>query len=77
MDCSLTRLLCPWRFSRQEYWSGFPFPPPGDLHDPGVEPKSPALQAVSLPTELLGKTLAQLYATIYLYILQLVYPFLC
>ena len=30
-------------FSRQEYWSGFPFPPPGDLSDPGIEPMSPAL----------------------------------
>ena len=36
-------------FSRQEYWSGLPFPPPGDLLDPGVEPRSPALQADSLP----------------------------
>ena len=32
-------------FSRQEYWSGFPFPSPGDLPDPGIEPRSPALQA--------------------------------
>ena len=32
-------------FSRQEYWSGLPFPPPGDLPDPGMEPRSPALQA--------------------------------
>ena len=39
-------------FSRQEYWSGLPFPSPGDLHDPGIEPRSPALQADSLPTEL-------------------------
>ena len=39
-------------FSRQEYWSGLPLPSPGDLPDPGVEPKSPALQADSLPTEL-------------------------
>ena len=39
-------------FSRQEYWSGLPFPSPGDLPNPGVEPKSPALQADSLPTEL-------------------------
>ena len=41
-------------FSRQEYCSGLPFPSPGDLHDPGIEPttlKSPALQADSLPTE--------------------------
>ena len=39
-------------FSRQEYWSGLSFPPPGDLPDPGVEPRSPAVQADSLPTEL-------------------------
>ena len=39
-------------FSRQEYWSGLPFPSPGDLPDPGIEPRSPALQADSLPTEL-------------------------
>ena len=41
-------------FSRQEYWGGFPFPSPGDLPDPGIEPESPAspaLQADSLPTE--------------------------
>ena len=44
-------------FSRQEYWSGLPFPPPGDLPDPGIEPRSPALQADSLPTELLRKPL--------------------
>ena len=39
-------------FSRQEYWSGLPFPSPGDLPDPGIEPGSPALQADSLLTEL-------------------------
>ena len=43
------------KFSRQEYWSGLPFPSPGDLPDPGVEPGSPALQADFLPIELLGK----------------------
>ena len=37
-------------FSRQEYWSGLPFPSPGDLPDLGIEPRSPALQADSLPT---------------------------
>jgi len=42
-------------FFRQEYWSGLPFPPPGDLPDPGIKPRSPALQADSLPSELLGK----------------------
>ena len=39
-------------FSRQEYWSGLPFPSPGDLPDAGIEPGSPALQADSLLTEL-------------------------
>ena len=38
-------------FSRQEYWSGLPFPSPGDLPDPGVEPESLAFQADSLPSE--------------------------
>ena len=42
-------------FSRQEYWSGLPFPSPGELPDPGIEPGSPALQAVSLPSEPQGK----------------------
>ena len=42
-------------FSRQEYWSGLPFPPPGDLSDTGVKPRSPALQADALPSEPLGK----------------------
>ena len=39
-------------FSRQEYWSGLPFPSPGDLPNPGIELGSPALQADSSPTEL-------------------------
>ena len=38
-------------FSSQEYWSGFPFPSPGDLPDPGIEPGSPTLQAEALPSE--------------------------
>jgi len=38
--------------SKQEYWSGLPFPSPGDLPNPGIEPRSPASQADSLPTEL-------------------------
>ena len=42
-------------FSRQEYWSGLPFPSPGDLPDPGIEPRSPALQAKALPSEPPGK----------------------
>ena len=43
-------------FSRQEYWSGLPFPSPGDLPDPGIEPRSPALQADALPSEPPGKS---------------------
>ena len=38
-------------FSRQEYWSELPFPSPGDLPDPGIESRSLAFQAVSLPSE--------------------------
>ena len=49
------RLLCPWGFSRQEYWSGFPCPPAGDLPNPGTEPRSPAVKADSLPSEPRGK----------------------
>ena len=42
-------------FSRQEYWSGLPFLSAGDLPNPGIEPRSPALQADSLPSEPPGK----------------------
>ena len=42
-------------FPRQEYWSGLPFPSPGDLSDPGMGPTSPALQADSLLSEPPGK----------------------
>ena len=45
------RHLCPCGFSRQEYWSGFPCPPPGHLPNPGIEPRSPTLQVDSLLTE--------------------------
>ena len=43
-------------FSRQEYWSGSPFPSPGDLPDPGIELRSPALQADVLPSEPPGRS---------------------
>ena len=42
-------------FSRQEYWSGLPFPSPGALPNPGIKPGSPTLQADSVPTEPRGK----------------------
>ena len=61
----LTLLVTPWTvahqaplsmgFPKQEYWSGLPFPSPGDLPDPGIEPRSPALQVDSLLTEIQGK----------------------
>ena len=48
-------------FSRQEYWSGVPFPSPGDLPNSGIEPWSPALQADALTSELPGKLVAFQY----------------
>ena len=53
-DCSLPGSFV-HGFSRQEYWSGLPCPPPGDLPNPGIEPRSPTLQADSLLSEPPGK----------------------
>ena len=58
VDCTCQAPLS-MGFSRQGYWSGLPFLSPGDLPNPGIEPRSPALQADSLLTELQGKPLAQ------------------
>ena len=62
VSCSLqphglqpARLLCPWGFFRQEYCSGMPCPPQGDLPNPGTKPGSPTLQAGSLSSEPPGK----------------------
>ena len=66
MSLSRVRLFAtPWtvayqgspsmEFSRQEYWSGLPFPSPGDLPNPGIEPRSPALEADALTSEPPGK----------------------
>ena len=53
---TVARQAClPMGFARQEYWSGLPWPPPGDLPNPEIEPGSPALQADSLPSEPPGK----------------------
>ena len=46
-------------FPRQEYWSGLPFPSPGDLPDPGIEPVSPALAGGSFTTKPPGKPLLE------------------
>ena len=58
------------RFPRREYWSGLPFPSPGYLPDPGIEPGSPTLQADSLPSELPG-------TPSYVYVCMYVYAYLC
>ena len=55
MDCSLPRSSVLGDFSRQEYRSGLPCPPPGDLLNPGIKPRSPTLQVDSLPSESPGK----------------------
>ena len=55
-----SRLPCPWGVSRQEYWSGLPCSPPGDLPEPEIEPKSPALQVDSLPPSHWGSPLVYL-----------------
>ncbi|XDA77091.1 hypothetical protein R6Z07F_007236 [Ovis aries] len=46
---------------QQEYWSGLPFPSPGDLPSPGIEPGSPGLQVDSLPAEPPGKPVVSIY----------------
>ena len=51
-------------FSRQEYWSGLPFPSPGDLPDPEIEPRSSALQADALLSEPPGNPLVILATSI-------------
>ena len=64
-------LVTPWtaarqaplsmKFSRQEYWSELPFPPPGDLPDPGIQPESPALAGGFFTTEPPGKPINELW----------------
>ena len=48
-------LYSPWNCPWPEYWTGPPFPSPGDLPNPGIKPRSPTLQADSLPAEPPGK----------------------
>ena len=68
MDCSLPGSSVRGIF-QQEYWSGLPFPSPGDLPNPGIEPRSPALQVDSLPSEPPGKT--KTYASVCVFVHQL------
>ena len=61
-------------FSRQEYWSGLPFPSPGDLPGPGIEPASPALQVDSLPSKPPGKPQERdIHVNIYTYMCVCIY----
>ena len=57
-------LLCPWGYPRQEYWSGLPCPPPGDLPYSGIEARSSTLPADSLSSEPLDLYNAAIYAQI-------------
>ena len=63
-------------FSRQEYWSGLPFPSPGDLPKPGPEPGAPALQADSLLSEPPGKPMC-VYSCVYIHMCVHIYICVC
>ena len=62
-------------FSRQEYWSGLPFPSPGDLPNPGIEPGSPVLQADALPSEPPGNHIRDQFRILFTEIITLVLHF--
>ena len=59
-----TGLLCSWDFSRQEYWNGLPFPSPGGLPNPGIEPTSlvSALQADSMQLKLTYRSMTCIFS---------------
>ena len=59
-------------FSRQEYWNGLPFPSPGDLPDPGIEPRSPALQTDALPSEPPRKPICRLHIWKFIYLIKFI-----
>ena len=61
VDCLAHQAPLSTVFPRQEYWNGLPFPSPGDLPIPRIEPESPALQANSLPSEPPGKPVYKEY----------------
>ena len=66
MDCSLSGSPLSMESSRQEYWSGLPFPSPGDLPNSEIEPGSPVLQADSLPSEPPGKPIQEYAGSFFL-----------
>ena len=57
-------------FSRQEYWSGLPFPSPGDLPNPGIQSGSPMSQADSSPSEPPGKPLEKIYLSLFFFYIK-------
>ena len=66
-------------FSRQEYWSGLPFPSPGDLPHPGIEPRSPTLQADALTSEPRGKPshMSIIFSITYCLLFQVIEVLVC
>ena len=69
-------LLCPQGFSRQEYWNRLPCPPPGDLLNPGIEPRSPTLQADFFFTNWATREaplIAIIYCKTHFYLLYVIY----
>ena len=73
VDCRAYQAPLSVRFCRQEYWSGLPCPPPGDLPNPRIEPRSPTLQADSLQSEPPGKPLAPMHIVKWLKTMQIHY----
>ena len=71
------RLLCPWGFSRHGYWSGLPCPPPGDLPNPGIKPRSLTLQADFLLSEPPVKPIFSIISIFFLISFLFFSPFLC
>ena len=65
LDCIARQAPLSMGFSRQEYWSGLPFPSLGDLHDLGIEPMSPASQADSLPLSHQGSPIKEYFVLIF------------
>ena len=63
--------------SRQEYWSGLSFPPPGDVPHPGIEPRLPALQEDSLPCELPGMKDSHILCSVIQRLREIMFVYTC
>ena len=71
------RFLCPWDYFRQESWGSLPFPPPGDLPNPGTESVSPALQANSLLLSHQGSPMLFIISLVFIYLIAGSLYYLC